>query len=120
MRQIGFCEELGSGIDRALTQISIYQLPAPKFEVGDNFTRVILYAYKKLNDMTTEDKTRACYQHTVLKWIENKKMTNESLRERFGIEKQNYSIASRIITEAMKNEKIKESEKPKEYIPIWA
>jgi len=120
MRQIGFCEELGSGIDRALTQISVYQLPAPKFEVGDNFTRVILYAYKKLNDMTTEDKVRACYQHTVLKWIENKRMTNESLRERFGIEKQNYSIASRIIAEAIKNEKIKESEKPKEYIPIWA
>ncbi len=120
MRQVGFCEELGSGIDRALAQVSVYQLPAPKFEVGDNFTRVILYAYKKLNDMTIEDKVRACYQHSVLKWIENKRMTNESLRERLGIEKQNYSTASRIISEAIKAKKIKESEKSKEYIPIWA
>ncbi len=120
MRQIGFCEELGSGIDRAIAQISLYQLPAPKFEVGDNFTRVILYAYKALNDMTTEDKVRACYQHAVLKWVENKRMTNESLRGRFGIEKQNYSIASRIISEAIKARKIKESEKSKEYIPFWA
>ncbi len=120
MRQVGFCEELGSGIDRALAQISIYQLPAPKFEVGDNFTRITLYAYKRLNDMTTEDKIRACYQHAVLKLVENKKMTNESLRERFGIEKQNYSIASRIISETLRAGKIKESEKSKEYVPYWA
>lgn len=120
MRQVGFCEELGSGIDRALAEISIYQLPAPKFEVGDNFTRIILYAYKKLNNMTTEDKIRACYQHAVLKLLENKKMTNESLRGRFGIEKQNYSTASRIISETLKAGKIKESEKTKEYIPYWA
>ncbi len=120
MRQIRFCEELGSGIDRALFQISVFQLPAPKFEVGDNFTRVILYAYKKLNDMSLEDKVRACYQHAVLKLLENKRMTNESLRERFGIEKQNYSIASRIISETLRSGKIKESEKAKEYIPYWA
>lgn len=120
MRQIGFCEELGSGIDRALFEISVFQLPAPKFEVGDNFTRVTLYAYKKLNDMTLEDKIRACYQHAVLKWIENKKMTNESLRERLGIEKQNYSVASRIISETLKADKIKEAKKAKEYIPSWA
>lgn len=120
MRQVGFCEELGSGIDRALMKISIYQLPAPKFEVGNNFTRITLYAYKKLTDMTTEDKIRACYQHAVLKWIEGKRMTNETLRGRFGIEKQNYSIASRIISETLKNKKIKESEKIKEYIPFWA
>jgi hypothetical protein len=46
-------------------------------------------------------------------------MTNESLRERFGIEKQNYSIASRIISETLRAGKIKESEKPREYIPFW-
>jgi len=119
MRQVRFCEELGSGIDRALFEISVFQLPAPKFEVGDNFTRVTLYAYKKLNDMSLEDKIRACYQHAVLKWIENKRMTNETLRERFGIEKRNYSIASRIISETLKSGKVKKSEKTKEYIPYW-
>jgi len=120
MRQVRICEELGSGIDRALIEISLYQLPAPKFEVGDNFTRATLYSYKKLKDMAGDDKVRACYQHTVLRWIEGQRMTNESLRGRFGIEKQNYSIASRIITEAIKAEKIKESEKIKEYMPYWA
>ena len=70
--------------------------------------------------MTTDDKVRACYQHTVLKWIEGERMTNETLRKRFGIEKHNYSIASRIIAETIKAKKIKKSEKPKEYMPYWA
>jgi len=120
MRQIGFCEELGSGIDRALIEISVYQLPAPKFEADDNFTKVTMLAYKKLNNMTNEEKTRACYQHAVLKLLEGKRMTNESLRERFGIKKQNYSTASRIISETVKAGKIKKSERLKEYIPFWA
>ena len=120
MRQIGICEELGSGIDRALIEISLYQLPAPKFETHDNFTKITMFAYKKPGNMTSEEKIRACYQHTVLKLIEGKRMTNESLRERFGIEKQNYSTASRIISETIKAGKIKKNEKLKEYIPFWA
>ena len=79
-----------------------------------------MFAYKKLSDMTSEEKIRACYQHSVLKLIEGKRMTNESLRKRFGIEKQNYSTASRIISETIKAEKIKKFEKLKEYIPFWA
>ena len=47
-------------------------------------------------------------------------MTNESLRERLGIEKQNYSVASRIISETLKAGKIKEANKAKVYIPNWA
>ncbi len=120
MRQVGFCEELGSGIDRALTEIEVYQLPAPKFVSESNSTKVILYAYKKLNEMTLEDKIRACYQYTVLKFLEGKRTTNENLRERFGVEKQNYSIISRIIAETKKAGKIKESEKNREYVPWWA
>ena len=120
MRQVGFCEEMGTGIDRAILHMEIYQLPAPRFEVGDNFTRVILYAYKKLSEMTAEDKIRACYQHTVLRWLDGKRMTNESLRERLQILKSNYPAASKIITDTLKAGKIKKSEKPKEYIPYWA
>lgn len=120
MRKIGFCEELGSGIDRAIMYIELYQLPAPKFEKEEKYTRVVIYAHKKLNEMTSDDRTRACYQHSVLKWVEGKRITNETLRTRFGIEKQNHSIASRIIKEAIRSGKIKESEKVREYIPFWA
>jgi predicted HTH transcriptional regulator len=87
MRQIGVCEEGGTGVDRALVEIALYQLPAPKFEKYENFTKVTLYAHKSLRDMTTDDKVRACFQHCVLKYVEHSRMTNATLRERLGIGK---------------------------------
>jgi len=53
-------------------------------------------------------------------------MTNQSLRERFKIEDQNYSIASRIIRDALEDGVVKEddpnskSRKYASYIPFWA
>lgn len=120
MRQIGVCEEGGTGIDRALINIAIYQLPAPNFEKYENFTKVTLYAHKSLRDMTIDDKVRACFQHCVLKYVENSRMTNATLRERLGIGEKNYPAASAIIRVTIEKKLIKESEKPKEYVPIWA
>lgn len=120
MRQIGVCEEGGTGVDRALVNIALYQLPAPSFEKYDNFTKITLYAHKKLKDMTIDDKVRACYQHCVLKYIEKSKMTNATLRERLNIGEKNYPTASAIIKATIEKKLIKESEKPKEYVPIWA
>lgn len=120
MRQVKICEEAGNGIDRALIHIAMYQLPAPKFETYQNSTRVTLYAFKDLKNMSTDDKVRACYQMAVLLHLQDKKLTNESLRERFGIPKTNYPAASKIISEAMKRDLIKEADKSKEYEPSWA
>ncbi|MBU3924403.1 putative DNA binding domain-containing protein [Patescibacteria group bacterium] len=120
MRQIGVCEEGGTGIDRALINIAIYQLPAPSFEKYENFTKVTLYAHKELRDMTIDDKVRACFQHCVLKYVESSRMTNATLRERLGIGEKNYPAASIIIRATIKKGLIKESEKSKEYVPIWA
>lgn len=120
MRQIGICEEGGTGVDRALAEIAYYQLPAPSFEKFDSFTRVTLYSHKELKDMTIADRVRACYQHCVLKYVEKGRMTNSTLRERLGIGEKNYPAASAIIKATIEAGYIKESEKPKEYIPIWA
>lgn len=120
MRQIGVCEEGGTGIDRALINIALYQLPAPSFEKYENFTKVTLYAHKELRDMTIDDKVRACFQHCVLKYIEKSRMTNASLRDRLSIGEKNYPAASAIIRATIIKGLIKESEKPKEYVPSWA
>lgn len=120
MRQIGVCEEGGTGVDRALINIAFYQLPAPNFEKYENFTKVTLYARKSLKDMTLNDKVRACFQHCVLRYVENARMTNATLRERLGIGEKNYPAASAIIRATIDKKLIKESEKPKEYVPIWA
>jgi len=126
LRRIGICEEQGSGIDKVIFQVELFQLPAPDFIVTDKHTKVIMYAYQKLNDMDKKDKVRACYQHCCLKYVSNEKMTNQSLRERFKIEDRNYSIASRIIADTIKAGLIKDydpgntSKRHAKYIPIWA
>lgn len=90
MRRMRFCEERGSGVDRALSQCEIYQLPAPSFHKDDLFTKVTMFAPMTLRQMNADDKIRACYQHCCLQFVVGKKMTNETFRERLGIESKNY------------------------------
>ncbi len=126
MRRFNICEEKGSGIDKTIKSIELFQLPAPNFLEYDNGTKVILYEYKKLNEMNNDDKIRACYQHACLQYVLNEKMTNETLRVRFNIDKKNSAIASRMLAEAVSSGVIKEyqsnsnSRKYKSYLPYWA
>jgi len=126
MRRMGFCEEKGSGMDKVISENELYQLPPINVITDENRTRVMLYSYKKLNDLDKKEKVRACYQHACLKWVSNEKMTNQSLRERFQIEDQNYSVASRIIRDTLEEKLIKEedpenkSRKYASYLPYWA
>ncbi len=125
MRRMNICEERGSGVDRAINAIEIFQLPAPEFESEVDYTRVILFAHKEQNEMDKTDKLRATYQHCCLRWVCRDFMTNATLRERLGIESQNYSSASRIIRDAVDSSLIKVSNpenksNKKKYIPFWA
>lgn len=125
MRRIHICEERGTGIDKTVYQTELYQLPAPLFETTDEHTRVILFAHKNLNEMDKNDRIRACYLHACLKWVSKDYLTNTSLRERFGIEKQNKAAASRYIREAVESGAIKPldetaSKKMMKYVPYWA
>ena len=47
-------------------------------------------------------------------------MTNTTLRDRLGIGEKNYPTASAIIRATIEKGLVKESEKPKEYVPNWA
>jgi len=126
MRRLNICEERGSGIDRAIESIEVYQLPAPKFIRGDDYTRVIMYAHIPLAKMSKDDRIRACYQHTCLHYVSNQSVNNQSVRKRFNISKNNYPIASRIISETIDAGFIKLSDpdnasrKFATYIPVWA
>ncbi|MFN6946657.1 MAG: ATP-binding protein [Cytophagaceae bacterium] len=125
MRRLNICEERGSGIDKVLYECEVYQLPAPKFIEGENYTRIIVYAHKTLRQMDKEDKIRAAYLHSCLKIVSGEYMTNQTLRDRFGIEEKNYSMASRIISESIKAGMIKDydpessSKKHAKYVPFW-
>lgn len=126
MRRLGMCEEVGSGIDKVVHQVELFQLPAPEFRVRAGHTKVTLFGHRKLSEMSAEDKVRACYLHACLEFVSGRKMTNSSLRRRFGIEERNYSTASRIIADTIEEELVRQfdprsaSKKFAKYVPFWA
>ena len=126
MRRLNFCEERGSGIDKVIMACEAYQLPAPDFIDGTDYTRAILYAPRKWGQMSKTDKIRACYQHCAIRYVSGELMSNSTLRKRFGIEEKYYTRASRIISDTTKAGFIKDSDpsnksrKHAKYIPFWA
>jgi len=125
MRRFRICEERGSGIDKVISQVELFQLPAPIFEAPDGFTRTVLFAHRPLREMDKADRVRACYLHACLKWVMRDYLTNGSLRERFGVEEKNKAAVSRYIREAVEMGMIKPfdetaSRKMMKYVPCWA
>lgn len=121
MRRVGICEERGSGIDKVVFETEFYQLPAPLFEVVESQTRAVLFAHKPFNDMSAQDRLRACYLHACLKYASREFMTNMSLRARFGLDEDKRAVLSRIIREAMDAKLIRPAEEGvRKYLPAWA
>lgn len=126
MMRSKICERRGSGVDRAIEAIELHQLPAPKFDKGDDYTKVTMYAPILLRNMNSEDRIRACYQHTCLRYVNNLPVNNKSVRERFKIGVNNTSYASKIISDSIEAGLIKPSrpdnisKKYASYIPYWA
>ncbi len=124
MRRFQICEERGSGIDKVVFQVELFQLPAPLFETPEGFTRAVLFAHKPLSGMDKTERVRACYLHACLRYVTRQPMTNASVRERFGIAPASKAMASRLIREALEAGAIRlESEgvadKLRAYVPFW-
>ena len=83
------------------------QLPAVKISKNEDSTRVTLYLKKKLSEMTKGEKIDACYQHACLMNEDDKAINNQSVRERFGLDKNKSAEASRIIADTLEQGLIK-------------
>jgi predicted HTH transcriptional regulator len=126
MRRLNVCEERGSGIDKVIFYVEVYQLPAPEFSVSDQHTKAVLFSYRAFAKMSKADRIRACYQHAALQFVSNQAMTNASLRKRFSISDANYATASRVIADTIEaglikpNDPENRSRKHASYVPFWA
>ena len=125
MRRFRICEERGSGIDKVVFQIELHQLPAPLFEVPEGFTRTVLFAHKDFKEMDKADRVRACYLHACLCYVTRRKMTNTTVRERFGIAAHNAATASTILNDAVDAgmiaiEDASVGTRIRSYLPFWA
>lgn len=122
---VHICERRGSGMDRAVAAIEKMRLPAYEAESGDFFTRLTLYPRKPLEQMTKEERIQACYQHTCLLYEDRQPCNNQSIRERFDLDKTKVFVASRILAETVDAGLIKTkvpegmSKKYATYIPYY-
>lgn len=126
IRRLSICEEKGSGIDKVIEAVEALQLPAPDFIVGQVRTTAILFAHKNFSDMSKKDRIRACYQHCVLLYVHRKRMSNQTLRERFKLPESAAATISLIISAAKEAGIIKLDEgdsastRYAKYLPFWA
>lgn len=126
MRRLRICERQGSGIDKVIVAVEAWQLPAPDFRAGEREFSVVLFSHADFEEMSRKDKVRACFQHCVLKYVMNEKMTNQSLRERFDLSEAKSHLASRVIRDTLDANMIKlddpesTSRRYSRYVPYWA
>lgn len=126
MRRMSICEEKSSGIDRVVGQAELFQLPAPEFKVAHKRTVVIEHGPRPFSEMDRNDRIRACYQHCVLRYVMSERMTNQSLRERFGLTEGQSATATQIIYATIEagliksDEAVGGSKKYARYLPEWA
>jgi ATP-dependent DNA helicase RecG len=126
MRRFGICEEKGSGIDKVVSVAEMSQLPAPDFRVGEIRTTAVLFAHQDFADMSKPDRIRACYQHCCLLYVNNQRMSNQTLRDRFRLGESKTAAVSQIIGATKEAGLIKSDESESastryaRYIPFWA
>jgi ATP-dependent DNA helicase RecG len=127
MRKIGYCEERGSGIDKVVYTAEAYQLPPPAFESKSNGFVASIFAPRSFTEMTSEERTRACYWHACLLWVSGTKaMTNSTLRARLGLPASRVSAVSRVIGDALDAQVIRDADPSNRsraqasYVPYWA
>jgi ATP-dependent DNA helicase RecG len=120
------CEELGSGLIRAVEQAEHYGLPPVEFFEDTNSFKVTIHSPRAFSQMSVQERLQACYQHATLKHCSKDVMTNKSLRERLKMPEKQRPMVSNLIQEALMMGLIKkadpesESKKYTEYLPYWA
>lgn len=126
MLLLNICERRGSGVDRAIEAVEKMFLPPVKFQTLDDYTKVTLFPQKSLTEMTKREKILACYQHACLMWEDNEAITNQSIRDRFQLNKNQAPTATRILADTVEAGFIKstddefQSKKYSSYVPFYA
>lgn len=127
LRQMGLCEEGGTGWDLAVASCEAAHMAAPQMRSEDGLgTQVTLLAGSAYEHMTKAERRDAVYWHACLMFAEGKSMSNQSLRTRFGLsdDRRNMVAMSRLIRECCEAGLIKEEDKDagakyRRYVPFW-
>ncbi len=128
LRQMDLCEEGGSGWDLAVAACESAHMLSPRMTSSEELgTKVTLFAGGSYDRMTKKERSDALYWHACLMYAQGESMSNQTLRERFGLsdEQKNTLAISRLIRECCDKGLVKEEDEDagrrfKRYIPAWA
>lgn len=128
LRQMDLCEEAGTGWDIVIEACELQHLRSPRVSwQNPSGTSVTLFSESAYPRMTKSERFEATYWHACLRYAINDSMSNQTLRERFGLgdEPKDRVAMSRLIRECCSQELIKEEDasvgpKERRYIPGWA
>lgn len=126
MRRLGLCEELGTGWDKIVESCEDSLISAPEIVSNDYSTSVTMVHHRPFADMTSDEKIWSCYMHACIQYARNQRLTNGSLRVRFGLDASNASgvAISKLIRSArdrglIQPYDVNTSSKKTSYIPYW-
>lgn len=125
MRDLGLCEERGSGLDKAFQAAEDSGLPAFDIVVSPATTHITIFSATAFKDMRKGDRLRSLFYHCALRYASKNYMTNASLRERFGLPASEMQTITDLITTAKKTGRIvaadpDQGKKGARYVPYWA
>lgn len=122
MRRMRLCEELGTGWDKIVDSCESHVLPTPEIADRGGSTRVTIFGKRPFKDMSTDERVYACYMHACSLYEKGLKMTNASLRARFGLDGGGSSTVamSRLIRTTLERGLIKQNGEGNRYVPGWA
>lgn len=128
MRRFGMCEEAGSGWDKIISSCEEKAMPAPRvvtYDANDGSIRVSLHPHTSYGLMDSEERIMTCYWHACLCFLEQRPMTNSSLRARFGASAPSPSTITRLIQDTIASGLITPvtagtSNRYRKYLPSWA
>lgn len=124
MRRMKMCEEMGTGWDRIIIECEKMFLPSPRLESINSYTKVTILGKISFKEMDREDKIWACYTHACVMHASGQRITNTTLRERFGLGNDAVVAISHLLKQTCDEGLIKCFEKGQKknqsYIPSWA
>ena len=126
LRRAGIGDARGTGFDKMENALEEARMLSPSIHELSSSVSVYVYAQKPFSKWNLEEKLSAAYYHACLFYYSaGKAMTNESLRNRYGLSSKDKSLVSRIIRVSVERGLLKPqsetaSDKNRSYVPYWA
>ena len=128
LRLMDICEEEGTGWDVTIEACEAAHLLSPKIRsVEGEGTTVTLFCGGGFDRMTKRQRMAAVYWHACLMFAQRSSISNQSVRERFGLDDSQKSrlAVSRLIRECCERGLIKDEDpdagsRYRRYVPAWS